>query len=546
MLESVRSARLSLDQTRSDPKDPPSIHGTGIETVRPVLLEAVVASAMDAIVAVDAEQRVVLFNPAAELMFGCDAPEALGSKLDRFLPRQFRNAHRHFVSAFMTTGDTSRAMGHLRPLAARRADGHEFPIEATISQVSIDGKTFGAAIVRDISARQQAEAERAEILAQEATAHAKAATAAAERDRVRAILNGLPSGVLIHTPPNGAIEFANAACSALIFGEHGSTDRHPVYDRDFRYLRADGLPLPQTEQPSNSALRGERVLSQQLLLQREDGHTLPISAHAAPLRDAAGMIERAIVVIQDVTALRQAEQLKDDFLALISHEFRTPLTAIHGGAHLLANDTGELTDDGRHELLSDVVAESERLDQMLSNILTLANVLGGRLRVATEPVLIAPLARKVATDMSSLSELHQFIVDIAPGLPPVEADPDLLEQVLRNLYENAIKYAPKGGRVRTTAESTNETVTIQVTDEGIGIAPGVVATVFERFRRVGGDPTVRGMGLGLYLSRHLIEAQLGTVSVCSPGLGLGATFAVTLPIAEGWHDAEDGIERSLD
>ena len=285
-------------------------------------------------------------------------------------------------------------------------------------------------------------------------------------------------------------------------------------------------------------MAGERVHNQQLELQRADGSRLPVVAHAAPLRDADGKISHSIVVLQDVTQVRQAEQLKDDFLALISHEFRTPLTAIHGGAHLLASDAGALDDETRQELLTDVVAESERLDWMLGNLLTLTNVLAGRLRVATEPVLVAPIARKAAAAIGPRSQKHQFIVDVSPGVPPVEADPDLLEQVLRNLYENAIKYAPDGGEVRTTAERVDDGIAIRVTDQGIGIAPEHVRTVFERFRRVGGDSTVRGMGLGLYLSRGLVEAQGGTISADSPGLGRGATFIVTLPVAQGWEELD--------
>jgi signal transduction histidine kinase len=116
----------------------------------------------------------------------------------------------------------------------------------------------------------------------------------------------------------------------------------------------------------------------------------------------------------------------------------------------------------------------------------------------------------------------------------MEADPALLEQVLRNLYENAVKYSPDGGEIRTTATSDGTTVAVHVADQGIGIAQDHIGQVFTRFRRPGAPPTLRGMGLGLYLSRHLVEAQGGTIDVASPGPGLGATFTVTLPIAWGW------------
>jgi signal transduction histidine kinase len=245
------------------------------------------------------------------------------------------------------------------------------------------------------------------------------------------------------------------------------------------------------------------------------------------------------VFLQDVTQLRQAEQLKDDFLALVSHELRTPLSVIHGGAQVLVNKP-HLDVETRLELLRDVVAESERLERLLSNLLALTDITAGRLRASLEPVLLAPLLSQVAEDFRNRSAVHTFAIDTAPSLPPAEADPHLLEEVVRNLYENAIKYAPQGGPILTVATTENDAVVIRITDQGIGIAPEHVATVFERFRRVGGDSRVRGMGLGLYLCRGLVEAQGGRIEASSPGLGQGSTFTVTLPIAHGWSDTAQG------
>jgi PAS domain S-box-containing protein len=626
----------------------------GIST-DPALLASIVGSAMDAIIAMDADQRIVLFNPGAERVFGCSASEAIGERLDRFLPERYRTTHRGHVAQFGITHTTARSMGHLRPLAALRSNGQEFPIEATISQVAIDGRVYFAAIVRDISGRREAElalekqaalldlaydaiftwdwggaitswnrgaerlygfsrdealgqvslkllqsahpegmaavhaelyrhgvwegelthvrkdgssvtvesrhvivhdgansyvleanrdasaskraeAERASALAQEAAARAEATALAVERDRLHAILSRLPSGLYIVDGSERSISFANAPIRDILRMPDSVDTGLPVYGVHFSFLRADGAPLPTAERPGMRALRGERVHNQQLILQRADGTKIPIAAHAAPLGSDAYGSSQAIVVVQDVSQLRQAEELKDDFLALVSHEFRTPLTAIHGGAHLLATQRDALDEETQHELLADVVAESERLDRMLGNMLTLGNIMAGRLPVVTEPVLVAPLARAAASQSGSRSRIHQFVVEISPGLPPVEADPDLLDQVFRNLYENAIKYAPSGGSIHTTASREGDSVTITVTDQGIGIAPEHVTSVFERFRRVGGDPRVRGMGLGLYLSRHLVEAQSGRISVTSPGPGLGASFSVTLRVAEGWDN----------
>lgn len=512
---------------------------------RPELLGAVIASAMDAVVALDADQRIVLFNPAAEAMFGCPESEALGQPLDRFLPARFRGSHRRYVAAFGATGDTSRAMGHLRPLAALRADGHEFPIEATISRVAIGSKPYYAAIVRDISAREAAEAERLAVLARETAARAEAVNVTAQRDELHAILEGMPSGVGILCAPDGRIEFANGAFLTLVYGSLRPPTLPPQLGRDFVFLRVDGTPLPAAERPGARALHGELVRNQQFILERANGTRLPIAAHAAPLQKEGG-VSRAIIVMQDVSQLHQAEQLKDDFLALISHELRTPLTAIHGGARLLAAQGEDLDASTRSELLSDVVAESERLEQLLVNLTTLAALLAGRLAPVTEPVLIGPLIRAVAASVASHSPGHTFESEIPIEVPAVEADPGMLEEILRNLYENAVKYSPEGGVVHTAASVKGRTVTIKIRDEGIGIASEYLSQVFDRFRRPGAPPTTRGMGLGLYLVRMLVNAQSGTISAASPGPGKGSTFTVTLPIAHGWDDgvtpAGDAVE----
>lgn len=123
------------------------------------VLAGIIASAMDAIITIDSNQKITLFNAAAERMFRCPATDAIGAPLDRFIPHRFREAHRHHVVAFGKTGVTNRAMGNLRPLSALRADGEEFPIEASISQAEVNGRKIYSVILRDISSRVRAEAD---------------------------------------------------------------------------------------------------------------------------------------------------------------------------------------------------------------------------------------------------------------------------------------------------------------------------------------------------------------------------------------------------
>jgi K+-sensing histidine kinase KdpD len=320
----------------------------------------------------------------------------------------------------------------------------------------------------------------------------------------------------------------------------------PLIDRDFRLLRNDGTTLHDDEQPSTHALSGKPDRNRQLLLEDAAGARLPVLVQSAALRDAESGAARVVLVIQDVRKIRAAEQLKDDFLSLASHEFRTPLAAIHGGAYLLANQRHELDEETFTALLGDIVVESERLDRMLTNMLSVTAIQAGQVVPNTEPVLIEPLVKRAGGRVGARSTQHLFRTDIPMGTPPVEADADLLEQVLINLYENAVKYAPGGGEVWTRAERHGDTVDILISDSGVGIAPEHAATVFERFRRVGADQSVRGMGLGLYLSRHLVEAQRGSITASSAGVGLGSTFTVTLPIAEGWSDDDSDVRQMKD
>jgi signal transduction histidine kinase len=352
-----------------------------------------------------------------------------------------------------------------------------------------------------------------------------------QRDQLRIILDSLPAGVMILAAPDGHIALANAAMVKMLFGPAAPPGVLPRDGRDLRLLRADGMPIKPEESLGMRALRGEVIRDQQFLIEVAGGRQLPVLVQAAPLPDVAGLVKQAVLVLQDHTRLHEAEQLKDDFLSLVSHEFRTPLTTIHGGAHLLANRGGVLDEETRRRLLADIVTESDRLDQMLANILTLAAVMAGRLPVRTEPLLLESLVRATAGDVAAQAPTHDFQVEISADLPPCEGDPELLAQVLRNLYENAVKYAPAGGEIRTTASADPHSVTIQVTDCGIGIAADEVERIFGRFHRAGLDPSTRGMGLGLYLSHHLVQAQGGRIAASSPGPGQGATFSVTLPVA---------------
>lgn len=352
-----------------------------------------------------------------------------------------------------------------------------------------------------------------------------------QRDHLDVILNSMAAAVLIQNAPDGHVEVVNNAARMMLFEAQDFGARRPQAGRDYEILHANGSALDQQQWPAFRAWRGEMVRNTPYVFVTRSKREIPVLAQAAPLRDSEGHVRRVVIVFHDITRMREAEQLKDDFLSLVSHELRTPLTAIHGGAYLLSRQGDSVDAETRQEILDDLVRESERLDRTLANILTLTAIEAGQVDPELEPLPIGPLVRQRAAEMRKRVPGREFTVEVAPNLPPAEGSAEPLGQVLDNLYENAVKYSPHGTPIHTRAETDGATIRISVVDEGFGIAPENVADVFERFRRPGADPSVRGMGLGLYLSRHLMSAMRGSLSVTSPGVGKGATFTIVLPVA---------------
>lgn len=358
-------------------------------------------------------------------------------------------------------------------------------------------------------------------------------------DQLQAIMNNMPAGVLLVNPPDAWVQLANSTALGMILGPGHPDYSVPVVYRDFHWQTADGSDLARDLHPGMRALRGETMENGQLILVNKQGVRLPVLVQSAPVRVKSGAVLGAVIVFQDITRIREADQIKDDFLSLISHEFRTPLTAIHGGALLLQQQGEELDLETRHELLEDIGEESARLDRMLGNLLSVSEIMAGRFQASTEPILMEPVVSNLVESARSQSQIHEFTIVSERNVPPAEGDPELFLQILRNLYENAIKYAPDGGKIETRICRVGDWIQVSVIDEGLGILPEHVTHVFERFRRPGADPTVRGMGLGLYLSRLLIDAQGGRIRASSDGPGKGSTFVVELPVVREWETDDD-------
>jgi signal transduction histidine kinase len=246
-----------------------------------------------------------------------------------------------------------------------------------------------------------------------------------------------------------------------------------------------------------------------------------------------GATGERVVDFRDVTEPKNLEEAKDLFLATVSHELRTPITVMRGFAETLLHRWDALADDDRRAAMR-VVAERVQLLAALVERLLLGTRAGvGALTLAQAPLDVGSALRDVAASFAHFSDRHRIELDVAPGLPPVLGDRVALDNVVGQLVENAVKYAPDGGVVRISAAGDGEDVRITVEDEGIGIAPEHAERVFERFYQVdtGNRRRFGGVGLGLYIVRELVEAQGGRVTVV-PRVD-GACLELRLPAFRG-------------
>ncbi len=260
---------------------------------------------------------------------------------------------------------------------------------------------------------------------------------------------------------------------------------------------------------------------------------MTILVNGAPLIDDRGKIIAAMAVFQDYTQIRDAEQIKDDFLSLVSHELRTPLTTIRGGAYMVRHNRDGLDEMAEDALLADIERESERLQFIIENMVQLANIRSGRYSLETEPMhlrLVVARAIKIARETAPE---RNFTTTLEPNLF-AEADETSVDQILMNLLRNAIKYTPSSSPIEVNARRLDDKIEIAVRDHGPGISDEDLPFVFERFRRGSESQRsrVEGMGVGLYLAKNLVEAHGGTITAERPGDG-GTRIRFTIPALDG-------------
>jgi PAS domain S-box-containing protein len=250
-----------------------------------------------------------------------------------------------------------------------------------------------------------------------------------------------------------------------------------------------------------------------------------------PLLDEKGELRGAVHIAHDITEQKKMERLKDEMISSVSHEMRTPLTAMLGFTEFMLEN--EVPREQQRDYLQTIHQETERLSELISNFLDLQRLQSDMESYRPEPIHISALLQDAAHLFSVASKNHRILIDCPAGLPEALGDFRRLQQAMKNLLSNAIKYSPEGGSVILGAKEESGKIVVWVKDEGVGIPAHAMDKVFKRFYRVdeGGRRMLGGVGLGLALVREVVRAHGGEVWVEST-LGKGSTFYFSLPLAK--------------
>ncbi len=343
----------------------------------------------------------------------------------------------------------------------------------------------------------------------------------AERNQSAAILRSMAEGVAV-IAPNQRLVFCNEAfCRALALGNSAWSMR-PIAEV---IRQSDLLEAIQKALAGNETVQSELVVGTVVRMRS-------FAVTAAPVR-ADGTIAGAVMVLHDISELRRLERARRDFVANISHEFKTPLTAIQGFAETLL---GGAIDEPQNSIrfLDIIRGNAVRLSRLTDDLLRLSQIEAGKVHMEFRPVRLAEIIGPcVETARVNADAKHLILeADCSSELPPVRGDVHSLQEMLQNLLDNAVRYTPEGGRISVRAVVAEGEAVLSVNDTGIGIPKEHQERIFERFYRVDAARSreLGGTGLGLAITKHLAEAHGGRVEVESE-VGRGSTFSLFLPCA---------------
>ena len=286
---------------------------------------------------------------------------------------------------------------------------------------------------------------------------------------------------------------------------------------------------------------GETVRAEEIVLEVPDGRRVRTLINATPIR-SGDQVESVVVTLQDLTPLEELERLRSEFLGMVSHELRAPLTSIKGSTATVLGASPDLPPAEMLQFFRIIDGQADHMRSLISDLLDAGSIEAGTLSVTPEPSEVSGLVDQARNTFLSGGSRHTVLIDLAPDLPRAMADRPRIVQVLTNLLSNAARNSPESSPIQVAAELDDVYVEISVSDQGRGVSAEELPRLFQKHTGLGGEGERghRGNGLGLAICKGLVEAHGGRIRAASGGPGQGARFTFTLPLAE---EAGDGAAR---
>ena len=398
------------------------------------------------------------------------------------------------------------------------------------------GELAGIVFLAGKDDRAEFTGEDAELLvlfaAQAAAAIANARAHRAEQ-RARADFEAL-----VETSPVGVVVFDAKTAAAVLINREARRIVEPLSD--------PGVTAMELSKRVISRYAGGREVTVEQLVQREelraaemelavpDGRSVRVLLNATPIRSADGAIESMVVAIQDMAPFEELERLRVEFLGMVSHELRAPLTSIKGATATLLDPARALDRAELRQFHRIIGTQAEHMERLVSDLLDAGRIESGTLSVDPEPMRVAALVEQARTTYLSGGAGQAMHIDLPEDLPPVMADERRIVQVLNNLFSNAARHSPESAPIHVSAVRDRLEVAVSVTDEGRGIPPDQLSHLFRKYADFGDrdrEHRPAGFGLGLVICKGLVEAHGGRIRAESAGPGLGTRFTFTLPVA---------------
>jgi len=475
-------------------------------------------TAQDAILILDGDSgKIMDANPFVIDLLGYSHEELMGKELWEI--GLFPD-----IEASKAAFDRLRKDGYIRyeDLPLETKDGRRAEVEFVSNVYEVDGQNVIQCNIRDITDRKSAE---------------NAAQEGAERFRFLA--ESMPQ-MIFTARPNGDVDYFNQQWSAFT-----GLSLDEIKDwRWTRFIHPDDVKG--TVRHWQHSLDTGDAFELQHRFRRADGVYRWHLSRACPMRDAAGKITMWISSNTDIDDQKRTEgdlsrlyqeaeslnQSKDEFLATLSHELRTPMTSILGWTALLS--MGTLDEKSRTEGIATIHRSAKLQAQLIDDVLDVSRMVTGKMRLTIEPVDMERVLRETLASFVPAAEAKELRLrmDFQPGLLFLGGDPARLQQVFWNLLSNAVKFTPAEGRIDVRLFSRESNVVVEVQDTGLGIRPEFLPYAFDRFAQQEGGTRRHhgGMGIGLSIAKQLVELHGGTISVASEGEGLGTTFTVSIPV----------------